>query len=516
MTKFLDLTFKAKIKTLAEIEEVLEQEREKGIKIIQCHGVFDLLHLGHIRHFRHAKAQGGCLVVTLTPDRFVNKGPGRPAFQESLRLEAVAALSDVDFVVLNDSPDAVSAIRKIRPALFVKGSEYQKHAEDITGKIFEEVKAVEEVGGGVYYTDDVVFSSSSLLNQYFNSLSPPVVNFISKLKQECSYSDILKKVEALSDLKVLIIGDAIIDEYQYIDPLGQSGKGCHMVARTLDKEVFLGGSLILANHIAQFANEVTLITALGNECPYISFIRNNLDSKIRSEFVFLEETTTLIKKRYVIKDGKTLTKLFETYSGQEDPLHRDQTGKILKFLDSEASKYDLVLCCDFGNGFTNPQIIDAISSVPSFLALNTQMNSGNRGYNVVTNYHRADYVSLNEPELRLAVHNKTSPLDTLAFDICQIMNCSSISVTRGVNGVASYSNEGDEVLVPALITNTIDRIGAGDSYFALASLCAAKGYPLIISSFLGSLAAAMSVQIVGNQEPIKKIPLLKFLTRMLK
>src|SRR5207253_2294945 len=123
---------------------------------------------------------------------------------------------------------------------------------------------------------------------------------------------ILKKIEALSKLKVLIIGDAIIDEYQYAEPLGQSGKGLHMVARCMDKDLFLGGSLIIANHMAQFAGEVTLVTALGKECPHLNFIHQNLDPKVNTGFTFLEETTTLIKKRYVLKDGKNLTKLFET------------------------------------------------------------------------------------------------------------------------------------------------------------------------------------------------------------
>src|SRR3990167_7967964 len=126
-----------KIKSLTEIREVLEKIRSQGLKIVQCHGVFDLLHPGHIRHFKSARAKGDILVVSVTPDRFVNKGPGRPAFTEVLRLESLAALEDVDYVVLNDSPDATSAIQKIRPFFYVKGNEYADHAKDVTGKISE-------------------------------------------------------------------------------------------------------------------------------------------------------------------------------------------------------------------------------------------------------------------------------------------------------------------------------------------------------------------------------------------
>jgi cytidyltransferase-like protein len=506
----------AKIKTFDEIFEVLEEYRNEGLQVVQCHGVFDLLHPGHIRHFREAKSLGDKLVVTLTPDRFVNKGPGRPAFNESLRLESVAALEDVDFVILNDSCDAISAIGKIKPSIYVKGIEYKNHAGDVTGKIALEEKAVEEAGGKIHYTNDIVFSSSSLLNKYIEPQTTAVTEFLSQLKKYFSIEDVIRHIEDLSSLKILVIGDAIIDEYQYAEPLGQSGKGHHMVARCADKEVFLGGSLIIANHLAQFSSNVTLLTALGKKCPFINFILKNLDPKVDHRFTYLEDTTTLIKKRYVQKDGKTLTKLFETYSAQEEHLNPENTKRIVEFLSANSSRYDLVLACDFGNGFSNSQIIDAISDTDTFLALNTQTNSGNRGFNVVSNYTRADFISLNEPELRLAAHNKTSPLEGIAADICQIMNCSFMSVTRGVKGVACYTADGSHFSVPALATSNIDRIGAGDSYLSLAAMCSAKKYPPILSAFIGSLAAAMSVQMIGNREPIKKDALCKFAIRLLK
>lgn len=479
----------------------LEALRKKGKKLIQCHGVFDLLHPGHIRHFKEAKSLGGELVVTVTPDRFVNKGPGRPIFNETLRLESLAALSDIDFVILNDSPDAISAIQKVKPDYYVKGIEYKNHEKDVTGKIAQEAKAVEALGGKIYYTDDIVFSSSSLLNQHFDSL-PPIVK---KLKLD----DIIQKIEDLSSLRVLVIGDAIIDEYQYVDPIGQSGKGVHMVARCLEKEVFLGGSLIMANHIAQFTKDVTLATAIGKD--YLPFISQNLDPKVKTEFTFLKET--LVKKRYVVKDSGSLLKLFETYSGQEKSLSPTQTDQLIQFLPTR--EYDLVLVCDYGNGFTNPALIEALSDLPFFLALNTQTNSGNRGFNVVTNYRRADYISLNEPELRLAAHDRASSLEGIVSDIAEIMDCPTISITRGMKGVFCFDS-GQTIEIPALAAHSVDRIGAGDNYFSVSALCAAKGYPAEVFGFIGSAAAAMSIQVVGNRESVQKASLLKFITRLLK
>lgn len=516
MQKSLNKPTQSKIKSLQEIGEILEKDRENGLTIIQCHGVFDLLHPGHIRHFKAAKNKGDKLIVSITPDRFVNKGPGRPAFTETLRLESIAALEDVDYVILNDSPDAVSAIERIKPSFYVKGNEYADHQKDITGKISDEMDAVVAAGGQIFYTDDIVFSSSSLLNRYFESTPPEVVQFINELKKQHTSDEIIRKIEELSDLKVLIIGDAIIDEYQFAVPMGQTGKGQHMVVRCLEKEIFLGGSLIIANHVAQYSKNVTLLSAVGRNCPFLNFIRHNLDPQVKSELVYLEEATTLVKKRYVLRDGSTLTKLFETYSGQEESLNRNQTRTIVDYLKKNGSQYDLILVCDFGNGFTNPEMIDAINDVPAFLALNTQTNSGNRGFNVVTNYRRADYISLNEPELRLAAQDRTSSLEGIAADICQIMGSQNISITQGVKGVLCYSAEGDSVQVPAFATTSVDRIGAGDSYLSLSSLCMAKGYSHTLAAFIGSVAAAMSVQMVGNHEAIKKAPLCKFITRLLK
>ncbi len=506
----------SKVKSLDEIAAILEKKRAAGSRVVQCHGVFDLLHPGHIRHFHEAKTKGDTLVVTLTPDRFVNKGPGRPVFSETLRLESLAAIQDIDYVVLNDAPDAITAIEKVKPNVYVKGIEYANHGKDVTGKISEEVKAVEQGGGHVHYTDDLVFSSSLLLNQHFDTTPPEVSAFVAGLKQEISLEEILEKIESLKDLKVLIVGDAIIDEYQYVEPLGQTGKGNHSVAKCLDREVFLGGSLIIANHVAQFSDHVTLLSAIGKNCPHKTFIQDNLDPKVEQEFVFLEESTTLVKKRYVLKDGKTLSKLFETYSGQEIGVSSEQTGRVVEFIKKKSTFFDLVLVADFGNGFTNTPIVQALSATTSFLAVNTQTNSGNRGYNTITKYQRADYISLNEPELRLSMHDKSSEIEGLAVDVLEIMHAQGISVTRGIRGALCFSKQEGFISLPAFVSQSIDRIGAGDAYLSLSSLSLAGGIPLKFAGFLGALGAAMSVQMIGNQEPIKKAPLIKFLTRMLK
>src|ERR1700751_825373 len=114
-----------KVRTLAEVAAACEQARRAGKTVVHAHGTFDLLHLGHVRHLEAAGALGDVLVVTVTADRFVNKGPGRPACNEGMRAEMLAALQDVDFVAINPEPDAVGALSAIRPDVYVKGQDYE-------------------------------------------------------------------------------------------------------------------------------------------------------------------------------------------------------------------------------------------------------------------------------------------------------------------------------------------------------------------------------------------------------
>src|ERR1035437_10375449 len=104
-----------KIKDLADLASLLTDCRSQGKTVVHCHGVFDLMHIGHIRHFQLAKSFGDILVVTVTPDRYVNKGPGRPVFPEQLRADAISALGCVDFVAINEWPMAIETIRILRP-----------------------------------------------------------------------------------------------------------------------------------------------------------------------------------------------------------------------------------------------------------------------------------------------------------------------------------------------------------------------------------------------------------------
>jgi rfaE bifunctional protein nucleotidyltransferase chain/domain len=140
--------------------------KSEGNIIVHCHGCFDLMHPGHIKYFQAAKKMGDVLVVTISPDKYVDKGPGRPVFPQQLRAESIAALECVDYVAVNKWPTAENTIRLLKPDIYVKGQEFE-NLEDATGKIQKEFKVIKEIGARIEYTNEIVFSSTKLLNRYF-------------------------------------------------------------------------------------------------------------------------------------------------------------------------------------------------------------------------------------------------------------------------------------------------------------------------------------------------------------
>lgn len=139
--------------------------KSEGKKIVLCHGCFDLMHPGHIKHFQEAKKMGDILIITVTPDVYVDKGPGRPVFNQGLRADSIAALECVDYVAINKWPTAEELLRFIRPDIYVKGQEFE-NLEDKTGKIQKENAVIREIGAEIKFTREVVFSSTDLINKY--------------------------------------------------------------------------------------------------------------------------------------------------------------------------------------------------------------------------------------------------------------------------------------------------------------------------------------------------------------
>jgi rfaE bifunctional protein nucleotidyltransferase chain/domain len=503
-----------KVLSLADLETRVSELKRLGTRVVLCHGTFDLMHTGHIRHLQSARAEGDVLIVTVTADRHVNKGPGRPVFGEDLRAETLAALACVDFVAISHEPTAISALTRLRPDVYVKGSDYRSPADDVTGNIAREQQAVEAGGGRIHFTDEITFSSSSLLNEHFGVFSPETKAYLHAFRQSHSHKDIVRFVGELRSLRVLVVGDAIIDEYHHISVLGQVGKGLALAVKYESEEQFAGGAVAVANHLAGFVDHVTLITGLGSAEPREGFIRKKLKPQVTPEFFSIPDAKTIVKRRFVDPD---LSKLFEVYFGGDVPTPAPVSADICRWLDDRLGAFDVVVVPDFGNGFISRPIVEALCARAPFLAVNTQVNSGNRGHHVIVRYPRVDFVSINEPELRLAAHDRQGDLTSVTETIGARVRASQIAITRGMKGVMFKDRrDGATYNVPALSTKVLDRIGAGDAFLALAGLCAGGGLPSAVSAFVGSAAAALDVQIVGNRDTVSSVDLLKYVTTLLK
>jgi rfaE bifunctional protein nucleotidyltransferase chain/domain len=155
-----------KILEISELADRIACRRSEGKTIVHCHGCFDLMHPGHIKYLQAAKMMGDVLVVTISPDRFVDKGADRPVFNENLRAESLEALECVDYVTINKWPTAEETLRLLRPDIYVKGQEFE-NMEDKTGKIQKEAKVIKEIGAEIRFTHEIVFSSTELINKYF-------------------------------------------------------------------------------------------------------------------------------------------------------------------------------------------------------------------------------------------------------------------------------------------------------------------------------------------------------------
>ncbi|MCP4039152.1 MAG: adenylyltransferase/cytidyltransferase family protein [bacterium] len=499
------------ISDLSALAASAQRYRVQGKTVALCHGTFDLLHMGHIRHLQRARRQADVLLVSVIGDRFVDKGPGRPVFGEELRAEALAALECVSGVAIHQGTGGVEVIEAVKPDVYVEGIKPATVEIDEPKPEYEAVKAL---GGRVYFTEEITFSSSSLLNEHFDVFPENVRTYLRAFAGRYTDRYIIDSLRNLRGLKVLVVGDAIIDEYHYTTPLGRPGKGGGLAVSFQSAEQFAGGAIAVANHLGEFCDEVTLATGIGQEDGSEHFIRSHLGKTVEPVFFRSADSSTLVKRRFVDAD---FDRLFEIYLRDGEDYDPAVDAAANQWLATRLHEYDVVVVPDFGNGFISQTMVETLCECARFLAVNTQINSGNRGFHVINRYRRADLVSLNEPELRLAAHDRSNPVAEVAKAIGRRVQARSVAVTMGTAGVwMSDCERGEVAQVPALSTKVVDRIGAGDAFLSLAALCVGGGLPTDLAAFVGSTAAAIDVQIVCNREPVTSIGLSRYITTLLK
>lgn len=439
-------------------------------KTVLCHGVFDILHIGHIKYLEAAKKHGNRLVVSITADRFVDKGPGRPYFSAERRAEMLRAIKCVDEVWICDERTAIAAIRNFKPNVYVKGQDYKDASHDVTGEIENERKAVESYGGRVVFTNEEVHSSSSIVNSCLREWSEEQKETISKIMANGGFRACANALEKLSKLKVLVIGEPIIDIYRFVKPEGISSKSPSISCRFEKEEVYEGGSTAIFKHLNSFC-----------------------DAKLG----IFKEKKPAVKIRY-IAGSQRVFEVTEIEDSQEQ-------WQLPKDFDA-----DVIVAADFGHGMFSGSEFD---NFPGFVGLNVQTNSSNFGFNVYTKHKKFDYLCLDTREIRLGEHDRYSKPLEIAEKIRKKVN-KPMSFTCGSDG-AFLLGRSFNWHSPAFSDMVIDATGAGDAYFAITTLLMATECNEVLVPFIGNVFAGLKTKIIGNKSAVTKPQLIKAIKSIL-
>ncbi len=452
---------------------------------VLCHGCFDLLHLGHIRHLQEARKQGDRLVVSVTGDKYVRKGAGRPVFTAAQRVEALKALDCVDEVIINDAADACGLIAEMKPAVFVKGIDY---AERVNESLAREIEAVKSAGGRFHVTRSDKWSSSRIING--ERLGEEAHAYVESARDRGFLDRILAAFDRADKLKIAFVGETIIDEYRYVTPLGKPVKEfCLATVENSQAESFLGGVVAASQHA---------------EWPLVSVCTSNVQPIKKTRFV----------------ESSFNRKLFEVYSTREIELYNCERVRFGQSVTKAVSDSDVVVVLDFGHGLIGMEERRAVEHA-RFLAVNAQTNTGNFGFNPVTRYWEANYVCIDEPEARLATGMQSESLSDVMMQIDNEVPNGGLVVTNGRQGCWSLDGSllnglGAVKHIPAFAQNGIDTMGAGDAFLAVTAPLIAAGLDLEAAALVGNVAGAIKVGIIGHRRHVGRDELLQSVEALLK
>ncbi|MDP7190441.1 MAG: PfkB family carbohydrate kinase [Alphaproteobacteria bacterium] len=503
-----------KIKTIEALGDILAEEQAAGRVVAMAVGVFDLFHLGHLRHLQAAKREGDTLFVAVTADTHAGKAPGRPVFSEHMRAEMVAAQEIVDWVVINPHPGAEQIIETLQPDVYVKGSEYTNPEDDITGRIVSERESVEKHGGRTVFTEEVTFSSSNLINRNLRVFDPSLRDYLNDFRQDGGLGRVLNLIEGVRDYRVLVVGDTIIDDYVYATPMGKSPKENIIATRYEEDETFAGGVIAVANALASICGSVDVVTVLGAVGSHRDLVESSIKDNVDLTLLERLSAPTTRKQRFI--EPTYVKKMFEVYFMDDSPLPPELETQLNDIITARAADYDLVVVTDFGHGMLRSSTIALLVEKAKFLAVNAQSNSANLGYNLITRYPRADYICIDTYEARLAVGDKfKNVVDIVTNDLSKRIDCDKITVTLGSEGCVTFEN-GRAHEVPAIAGAPIDTVGAGDAFFAVTAPIVASGAAMKYASFIGNIAGGLKIDIIGHRRSVERVSLVKTAKALLK
>ena len=326
-----------------------------------------------------------------------------------------------------------------------------------------------------------------------------------KIKENFSYKDAESIIDSINDLKILIIGDTIIDEYNYVSFLGKPSKE-NITSTLYEKtEKKAGGVLTAINILSSFCNNIDYISVIGDSEEDEKFLAEYSAKNINQKIIFKRPYPTTKKSRFV-QDGKQLRKLFEVYEMNDEFIDERIESQIIDFLDKNLHDYDLDIVQDYGHGLITENIISKLIKKAKFLAVNAQINSGNFGYNIITKYQNAKYYCLDLPEARMAINSKYMDPEIIPQELINFTNGVNITITMGKKGSISCNSLGETCHSPAIESDdkVIDTMSAGDSYYALSAPVLLISNSIQLAALAGNIAGAMKVGVSGMYDLIDK------------
>jgi rfaE bifunctional protein kinase chain/domain len=486
--------YRHKIKTPAEIREVIGPIPRQR-RAIMCHGVFDVVHPGHVRHLLYAKSKADILIASITADKHIKKGLHRPHVTQDLRAINLAAFEMVDYVVIDRNDKPLAILATIQPDYFAKGFEY--NANGLSPNTAEEAKVVEAYGGEILFTPgDVIYSSSALIK-----LAPPSVKLetiqILMEREQITFDHLHKVLSQLSGKHVHVVGDTIIDTYTYCTMIGGQTKTPTISVLYQQRTDYVGGAGIVAKHLVAAGAKVSFSTVLGND-SLKDFALDDLKSTGVDVRAIVDPSRPTVNKNAIVAGGYRLLKV--------DTLdNRSISDLILASMIEglQSTPAEAVVFSDFRHGMFNrrtiPELVDAIPKC-AYRAADSQVASrwGN-----ITDFQNFDLITPNEREARFALGDQDSGIRPLSSKLYDAAQCKLLILKLGERGVLACHDVDHESLdsffvIDSFANNLVDPMGAGDALLAYTTLAMLASRNEATATILGTMAAACECEREGN------------------
>ncbi len=486
--------YRRKIKTREELQKILGAPPRKKT-VIMCHGVFDLVHPGHVRHLMFAKTKADILVASLTSDVHIAKDNFRPFVPQQLRAMNLAALETVDYVIIDENPTAIENIKFLKPDYFAKGYEYQ--SQGLPPKTKEEADTLAAYGGELLFTPgDVVFSSSAFIDRALPNLSVEKLELLMK-SEKITFDTLKSALESFKNARVHVMGDTIVDSYVYCTTIGSGASKTPTLSVKYERQTdFAGGASVVARHLAQAGAKVRFSTVVGNDAMK-DFVKSETEKSGIEADLIIDKTRPTTQKTAFISDGYRLLKFDKVDN-------RPVSDKVVESLRSilSKSKTDAFVFSDFRHGIFNGKTVASyISSLPKGPLKVADSQLASRWGNIL-DFQEFDLITPNEREARFALGDQDSVVRPLALELYKKAKCKTLILKLGSRGIITYIKPSFDVrsffTVDSFADRIVDALGSGDALLSYATLALITTKSPVIASILGSIAAAVACEHEGN------------------